>query len=216
MANTSHPGDLWTNSTANASIVSNLTSLCGSVHDIELDRTYRLLILYLTISLSVVGSILVVVWMLCNRRMSSNFNHLSRVNLFILHLTIADILVILLAVLPQLIWEYADRDWRAGDVMCRLVKFLQSFSMMASNYMVVVIAVDRHQAIRAPLKEAFSVGIMVRANSFRFSLIAINVKIWSLIQGFLIPIDHLAPNASLNFLFIQQGSSSLSDIIEET
>jgi len=133
----------------NASDVSNLTSLCGSVHDIELDRTYRLLIIYLTISLCVVGSILVVLWMLCNRRMSSNVNQLSRVNVFILYLTIADILVILLAVLPQLIWEYADRDWRAGDVMCRLVKFLQRFSMMASNYMVVVIAVDRHQAICA-------------------------------------------------------------------
>ena len=98
----------------NASDVSNLTSLCGSVHDIELDRTYRLLIIYLTISLCVVGSILVVLWMLCNRRMSSNFNHLSRVNVFILYLTIADILVILFAVLPQLIWEYADRDWRRG------------------------------------------------------------------------------------------------------
>jgi len=163
MANTSDLHDIWTNSTVNASIVSNLTSLCRSAHDIELDRTYLLLILYLTISLCVVGSILVVLWMPCNRRMSSNFNHLSRVNVFILYLTIADILVILLAVLSQLIWEYADRDWRAGYVMCRLVKFLQSFSMVASNYMVVVIAVDRHQAIRAPLKEAFSVGIIVRA-----------------------------------------------------
>ena len=138
---------------------SNFTSACaGTVHDIELDKSYRLLILFLTVGLCIVGSVLVILWMLCNRRLSPKFNHLSRVNAFILNLTFADVLVILLAVLPQLVWEYVDRQWAAGDVMCRLVKFLQSFSMMSSNYMLVVIAIDRHQAIRAPLKESISVS----------------------------------------------------------
>lgn len=137
----------------------NITKPCsGTVHDIELDKTYRLLILFLTVGLCIVGSILVLLWMLCNRRHSPKFNHLSRVNAFILNLTFADLLVILLAVLPQLVWEYVDRQWLAGDVMCRLVKFLQSFSMISSNYMLVVIAIDRHQAIRAPLKESISVS----------------------------------------------------------
>jgi hypothetical protein len=130
----------------------------NSVHDIELDLKYRLLVLYLTISLCIIGSILVVLWMVYNRRISKKFNHLSRVNAFILNLTLADVLVILLAVFPQLIWEYVDREWVAGDVMCRLVKFLQIFSMVSSNYMLVVIALDRHQAIRSPLKESISVS----------------------------------------------------------
>lgn len=137
----------------------NMTVPCaGTVHDIELDKPFRLLILFLTVGLCIVGSILVLLWMLCNRRLSPKFNHLSRVNAFILNLTFADVLVILLAVLPQLVWEYVDRQWSAGDVMCRLVKFLQSFSMISSNYMLVVIAIDRHQAIRAPLKESISVS----------------------------------------------------------
>ncbi|WAQ97790.1 V1AR-like protein, partial [Mya arenaria] len=135
-------------------------SPCGSVNDIELDRTYRLMILYLTIVLCLIGSVLVILWMCCNRRIFPKFKHYSRVNVFILHLTVADLLVIMLAMVPQLVWEHAERDWRAGDIMCRLVKFLQSFSMMASNYMVVVIAIDRHQAILAPLKEAFSIWKM--------------------------------------------------------
>lgn len=136
------------------------SSVCGnSIHDIELDKSYRLIILYLTICLCIIGSILVVLWMVCNRRISPNFNHLSRVNAFILNLTLADILVIVLAVIPQLVWEYVDREWMAGDFLCRLVKFLQSFSMISSNYMLVVIAIDRHQAIRSPLKESISVSI---------------------------------------------------------
>ncbi|WAQ97791.1 V1AR-like protein [Mya arenaria] len=135
-------------------------SPCGSVNDIELDRTYRLMILYLTIVLCLIGSVLVILWMCCNRRIFPKFKHYSRVNVFILHLTVADLLVIMFAMVPQLAWEHVERDWRAGDIMCRLVKFLQSFSMMASNYMVVVIAIDRHQAIRAPLKEAFSIWKM--------------------------------------------------------
>lgn len=134
-------------------------SRCGNtVHDIELDKGIRLGILYATIIVGIVGSILVLLWMVCNRKVTPRFNHLSRVNSFILNLTIADLSVILLAVLPQLVWEYADREWSAGPAMCRIVKFLQSFSMMSSNYILVVIAIDRHQAIRAPLKESMAVG----------------------------------------------------------
>ena len=141
---------------------SNKTSRCGSsVHDIELDKDIRLGILYATIIIGIVGSVLVLLWMACNRKLTPRFNHLSRVNSFILNLTIADMSVILLAVLPQLVWEYAEREWTAGPVMCKIVKFLQSFSMMSSNYILVVIAIDRHQAIRAPLKESMAVCFII-------------------------------------------------------
>jgi hypothetical protein len=46
-----------------------------------------------------------------------------------------------------------NREWYAGAFMCKFIKFLQSFTMMASTNVVVVIAIDRHQAIRAPLKK---------------------------------------------------------------
>ncbi|KAH3891754.1 mesotocin receptor-like [Dreissena polymorpha] len=135
-----------------------ITGCQNSVHDIELDKTYRLLILYLTVCLCIFGSILVLLWMILNKRVSTNYkiNRHSRVNIFILNLIVADVLVILLAVTPQIVWEYSDRQWTAGDCLCRVLKFLQTFSMTASNYMLVVIAIDRHQAIRAPLKESFS------------------------------------------------------------
>lgn len=138
--------------------IGNKTGRCAnSVHDIELDKSVRLLILYLTIVLGIVGGLLVLLWMACNKRLTRKVNHLSRVNSFILNLTVADLCVILLAVLPQLIWEYRDREWIAGAAMCKIVKFLQTFSITCSNYMLVVIAIDRHQAIRYPLKESIAV-----------------------------------------------------------
>ena len=137
----------------------NKTGRCAnSVHDIQLDKSVRLAILYLTIIFGIIGGLLVLLWMACNKRLTRKVNLLSRVNTFILNLTIADLGVILLAVLPQLIWEYRDREWTAGPAMCKIVKFLQTFSITCSNYMLVVIAIDRHQAIRYPLKESIAVG----------------------------------------------------------
>ena len=142
--------------------IGNKTGRCAnSVHDIELDKSVRLLILYLTIVLGIVGGLLVLLWMACNKRLTRKVNHLSRVNSFILNLTVADLCVILLAVLPQLIWEYRDREWIAGPAMCKIVKFLQTFSITCSNYMLVVIAIDRHQAIRYPLKESIAVSCLL-------------------------------------------------------
>ena len=141
----------------------NKTGRCAnSVHDIQLDKSVRLAILYLTIIFGIIGGLLVLLWMACNKRLTRKVNLLSRVNTFILNLTIADLGVILLAVLPQLIWEYRDREWTAGPAMCKIVKFLQTFSITCSNYMLVVIAIDRHQAIRYPLKESIAVGNMSR------------------------------------------------------
>jgi len=54
--------------------------------------------------------------------------------------------------LLQVVWEHADRLWLAGDVMCRLLKYAQSFAIMSSVNMLVVLSVDRHQAIRRPLR----------------------------------------------------------------
>lgn len=136
-------------------------SECGKVDDIQRDMTTRLVILYLTILLGLLGGVLVLLWMAYNRKVSPRFNHLSRVNSFILNLTFSDLFVIFGAVLPQLLWEYADRDWQTGPVMCKLLKFIQGFAMMSSNYILVVIAIDRHQAIRAPLKESWPVSMGV-------------------------------------------------------
>ncbi|GFN75272.1 vasopressin v2 receptor [Plakobranchus ocellatus] len=82
---------------------------------------------------------------------------MTRVNALIVNLCVADLMVICFSCVFQLVWEYYDRVWLAGDVMCRVIKMLQIFAICASTNMLVVIAVDRHQAITAPLRKQFSV-----------------------------------------------------------
>ena len=50
----------------------------------------------------------------------------------------------------QMIWEIMD-CWVAGWVLCKLFKFLQTFSITASNYMILALSVERHRAVTKPL-----------------------------------------------------------------
>ncbi|CAG5128104.1 unnamed protein product [Candidula unifasciata] len=148
---------LW-ESLYNVSAVSNHTrpdkDSKTSVHDIEYDVSIRRAILYVQIVVGILGAILLFGYMFHARR-------LSRVNALILNLCVADLLVICFSCVTQLVWEHLDRRWLAGDVMCRIIKMLQIFAICSSTNMLVVIAVDRHQAITAPLRKQFSVLGMV-------------------------------------------------------
>ncbi|UYV71804.1 hypothetical protein LAZ67_9000466 [Cordylochernes scorpioides] len=75
----------------------------------------------------------------------------TRVHLLFVHLGAADILVTLFAMTSQLVWECMDRVWIAGDAFCRLFKVAQTFTLVASNYLLIAIAMDRHTAIVYPL-----------------------------------------------------------------
>ena len=57
----------------------------------------------------------------------------------------------------QVVWEHVDRLWVAGNVLCKLFKFVQSLSIMSSVNMLVALSIDRHHAIRLPLRQPISV-----------------------------------------------------------
>ncbi|RVE73399.1 hypothetical protein OJAV_G00049080 [Oryzias javanicus] len=74
----------------------------------------------------------------------------SRMYYFMKHLSIADLVVAIFQVLPQLIWDITFRFY-GPDILCRLVKYLQVVGMFASTYMLVLMSVDRCLAICQPL-----------------------------------------------------------------
>uniref|UniRef100_A0A8J9SCL6 Vasotocin V1-type receptor 2 n=1 Tax=Lethenteron camtschaticum TaxID=980415 RepID=A0A8J9SCL6_LETCA len=57
----------------------------------------------------------------------------SRMNLFVKHLSVADLAVAAFQVLPQLSWDVTFR-FHGPDALCRLVKYLQVVGMFASTY----------------------------------------------------------------------------------
>ncbi|XP_070701277.1 oxytocin receptor [Pempheris klunzingeri] len=75
---------------------------------------------------------------------------LSRMRVFVLHLCVADLVVTFFQVCPQLLWDITDRFF-GPDLLCRAVKYLQVVGMFASTYMVVVMTVDRYQAVCKPM-----------------------------------------------------------------
>ncbi|KAI7807375.1 oxytocin receptor b [Triplophysa rosa] len=88
----------------------------------------------------------------------------SRMYYFMKHLSIADLVVAVFQVLPQLIWDITFRFY-GPDILCRLVKYLQVVGMFASTYMLVLMSTDRCLAIWQPLRS-------LRRRNDRFYVIA--------------------------------------------
>ncbi|XP_078423716.1 vasopressin V2 receptor-like [Cetorhinus maximus] len=74
----------------------------------------------------------------------------TRTRLFLFHLCSADLVVAFFQVLPQLLWEVTDK-FMAPNAVCKAVKYLQIVGMFASTYLLVVMTLDRYQAICKPM-----------------------------------------------------------------
>ena len=67
----------------------------------------------------------------------------SRVNWFIMHLAIADIIVTFVMMPLEVAWHLTV-SWRAGDVACRILMFLRVFGFYLSSSILIVICLDRY------------------------------------------------------------------------
>lgn len=74
----------------------------------------------------------------------------SRMTFFIMHLAIADLLVGFMSLLPDLIWRIVGH-FSGGEVLCKIVKFLQCLVTYGSTFVLVSLSIDRLDAIARPL-----------------------------------------------------------------
>lgn len=74
----------------------------------------------------------------------------SHIRLLLLHLAAADLLVTVVVMPLDAIWNIT-LQWRAGDLACRLLMYLRLLAMYASAFVTVVISLDRQAAILRPL-----------------------------------------------------------------
>ncbi|XP_065311703.1 probable G-protein coupled receptor 150 [Dermacentor albipictus] len=110
-------------------------------------KRVRIVIIIIMIVTSVIGNT-VVCWKLVVQR---HHRRLSKARVLFLNLAVADLLVACVTMTSQVVWEVMGRLWIAGDAFCRFFKFLQTFALVSSTYMLVTIAVDRHIAVATPL-----------------------------------------------------------------
>lgn len=71
---------------------------------------------------------------------------MSRVHYFMLHLSVADILVAFFNVFPQLAWDITYR-FIGPNILCKVVKYLQVFTLYLSTFILVAMAIDRYHVI---------------------------------------------------------------------
>ncbi|CAN8017476.1 unnamed protein product, partial [Ixodes persulcatus] len=107
----------------------------------------RIFIIVLMIAFSTAGNSVVCWKLLTRRRRRCSF----KAQVLFLNLAIADLLVTLVTMTSQMVWEIMGRVWVAGDAFCRMFKVLQTFTLASSTYVIVSIALDRHFAIVSPL-----------------------------------------------------------------
>nr|ARV86500.1 corazonin receptor [Pyrrhocoris apterus] len=75
----------------------------------------------------------------------------SAVYALILHLSISDLLVTVFCIAGEALWSYTV-EWRAGNLSCKVFKFLEMFSLYLSTFILVLIGLDRFVAVRYPIR----------------------------------------------------------------
>lgn len=105
----------------------------------------EIMVLSITFVVAVIGNVSVLL------AVHNTKKKISRMHLFIKHLSLADLVVAFFQVLPQLCWKITFRFY-GPDILCRIVKHLQVMGMFASTYMMVMMTLDRYIAICHPLK----------------------------------------------------------------
>ena len=107
-------------------------------------ETEQFTVLWLLFVMIVVGNIAVLIGLLWGKRRK------TRMDFFIKQLAFADLLVGLINVPSDIIWR-TTVTWYAGNVACKLLKFVQILVTYSSTYVLVALSIDRYDAITRPM-----------------------------------------------------------------
>jgi len=104
--------------------------------------------------LTIIGNASVIVLLMLfnkKRNKGSSQTSVSRMSFYIIHLSIADISVAFMSILPQILWRNSV-IFMNSQFLCKLVTFTQIFSVYASTFVLIVMAYDRYTCICSPIK----------------------------------------------------------------
>ncbi|KAF8792205.1 Gonadotropin-releasing hormone receptor like protein [Argiope bruennichi] len=77
--------------------------------------------------------------------------HSSTVYLLLVHLSVSDLFVTTFCIIGEGFWTLSV-EWYGGDILCKIFKFLQMFSLYLSTFVLVVIGFDRLCAVKFPMR----------------------------------------------------------------
>nr|DAA64484.1 TPA_inf: CCAP-like G protein-coupled receptor 1 [Tribolium castaneum] len=107
-------------------------------------KTEQFTVLWVLFTMIVLGNSAVLVALLVSK------SRKSRMNFFICQLAIADLAVGLISVSTDIAWRITVA-WYAGNVLCKIIRFLQAVVTYSSTYVLVALSIDRYDAITHPM-----------------------------------------------------------------
>ncbi|GFY69664.1 gonadotropin-releasing hormone receptor [Trichonephila inaurata madagascariensis] len=129
----------------------NSTNFChelGHAPQFENRTLMKGLILSFIAFFSFIGNVTTLASIIRTRRKGS-----STVYMLLFQLAIADLLVTLFCILAEGLWTLTVA-WYGGNLLCKMVKFMQMFALYLSTYVLVLIGFDRLCAVRFPMQRA--------------------------------------------------------------
>lgn len=149
LANTTY---LSQNCTANGTAVGNYSGYCGppTLPPLPPELTFNedtlvsIAAYSCLLFVAALGNLIVFITLFRNRHRK------SRVNMFIMHLAMADMEVTFIMMPIEISW-HSTVQWLAGEVSCRVLMFFRAFGFYLSSYILVAISLDRYFAITHPL-----------------------------------------------------------------
>ncbi|XP_074517990.1 cholecystokinin receptor type A [Halichoeres trimaculatus] len=110
----------------------------------DIDQTVRIVLYSFIFLLSVLGNSLIIAVLVRNRRMR------TVTNLFLLSLSVSDLMVALVCI-PFTLIPNLMKNFIFGTVICKLVMYLMGVSVSVSTFNLVAISLERYSAICNPL-----------------------------------------------------------------
>ncbi|GFW69282.1 gonadotropin-releasing hormone receptor [Trichonephila clavipes] len=130
----------------------NTSEACNEMleHAPQFEQTtlIKVVVLFIIAGFSCIGNIATLYSILKTGRQNT-----STVYILLVQLAISDLLVAIFCLLADAVWKITVQFY-GGNILCKIVKFMQMFSLYLSTYILILIGFDRLCAIRFPMSRA--------------------------------------------------------------
>lgn len=103
-------------------------------------------------SIALLGNLAVIAYLIFTKNLKIRKYKISRMAFYILHLSVADIIVALFSILPQIIWRNSVL-FNHSQFLCKFVTFTQVFSVYGATFAIVLMAFDRFSSVYYPVRD---------------------------------------------------------------
>lgn len=149
----------------------NLTGEAGGDHWQRIQEL-QTISLWVMFCIGLPGNLTVIVWIYVNLRRR------SRINTIVLGLASADLMVCFFGILANAVYIPIQHNF-----LCKIFYFCMGISLMGSPNMVIVMAIDRHQAVIYPLKKfAAAWKLVLMGWSIAVLLASPQLFVWALVE----------------------------------